>query len=149
MSTDARRLMEEWLKIHGTPEQRAVWREKSAVEDDHERRLRAVEAGQERLVQAVADLKTEAHETRTEQTAMLKTIVAEVREIKDKQTFEAGRVAGSGEAMAANISAAERRARWFFPLIGVCVGLGLYALESFIEDTTEPQEISATIEDAR
>jgi hypothetical protein len=154
MSDPGGRLFREWierhakaafeadLRTHGTEEQRAEWREHSAVTDELERRVRAVEGVQAKLVDAVADLKAEAHETRTEQTAMLKEIRSDLKAVAEKQTFDAGLKAGAAGVVAF--------VKWAIGLtFTAAIGVLVFAAYSFVEDVRAPQEINETIEDAR
>lgn len=120
--------------------------------EDIDGRVRKVEAGQERLEGAVADIKREAHETRVEHGTILKTIASEVRSISEKQIGDARFAEGVAAAATVTAKGAESRARWFVPL---SIGLLLAAIpavswiaEHFVQDQ-QPQEINATIEDAR
>lgn len=128
----------EWLRLHGSEadwlDYEANLRTRRAVTDDHENRLRALEREMSSLNKSVADMKVEAHETRVEQTEMLKGIAAEVKAIAEKQTFEAGRAAGSTESNIEAASERDRRAKWFLPLIGIAVFFAVWALRQYIQE---------------
>lgn len=135
------RLTQEALRRFGTPDELREYEEwvraRREMTDDHERRLRAVENQLTGLVGTVAELKSEAHETRIEQNAMLKQITSQIGALSDRQTHDAGMKAGQDMAMASMLAAQDRRSKWIFVLIPVGLAMAVYLLGAFINDTRE------------
>lgn len=110
------RLTLEWLEIHGTPRQQADFaasiQRRLVVTEDHETRLRSLETGMTEVKSQLRGIAAEAHDTRVEQNAALKTILEDLKAVAKEQEREAGRREGTAIAVAAALRKDDRTDGW-------------------------------------
>ncbi len=146
------------LQLHGTPEQVRAFEagRLSMTEHDFERRLSSVEANQAEMKMSQAEMKSQlqaiasdAHATRVEQNAALKTIVEEVKTISREQSVESGRREVTAVSVAAALRQEDRAAgwvRWALPFIGAAC---LYLATQYVQDIAAPRDVDVTVQPAK
>lgn len=106
---------------------------------DHEGRLRALEMGQTTIIQNMAAMQKEQHESRAEQKAAYSQISAKLEAMSLASAEARGAAAEQARQNATAAQLASNRRGWLVFIAGLSVPFALWVMTHFIDDRLEPQ----------